>query len=123
MQNIAKTENVIFYKPDCPFCAASDKLFTALVEKGIVDSYSKYYLHTDFDDELLTTLVKDFGWVPSGEFQENCTKPQIFVKGEYIGGNFEFYKSKWNKGDDDSGKLQVDGVEKETPDLTNPMRF
>ena len=122
MRDIAKTQNVIFYKHDCPFCAASDKLFTAMVEKGIVETYNKYYLHEDFTDELLTSLVKEFGWV-GGEFQNNCTKPQVFVRGEYVGGNFEFYKSKWNKGLDESGKLEIDGVEKETPNLNNPMRF
>ena len=122
MREIAKTQNVIFYKLDCPFCGASDKLFTAMVEKGIVENYNKYYLNKDFTDEMLTDLVKEFGWV-GGEYQLNCTKPQIFVQGEYIGGNFELYKSKWNKGVDESGKLEIAGVEKETPNLTNPMRF
>jgi glutaredoxin-related protein len=54
-------------------------------------------------------LVSDSGWQPDGS-QYVATKPQIFVDGQYIGGNFEFYNSKWNVGEN-------------MPNLMNPLRF
>ncbi len=120
MREIAQTENVIFYKHDCPFCIASEKLMTELVARNILDSFSMYYLDEDFDNQLLTDLVKEFGWQP-GSHQQYCSKPQIFVNGEFVGGNRELHKSKWNQGTDNSGKLEVKGEIKETPVFKNPM--
>ncbi len=122
MQEIAKTENVIFYKQNCPFCKASEYLFEELNKLGIVEDFSVYYLGEDFDNLTLTNLVKGFGWEPDG-YQEVCTKPQIFIYGEYIGGNREFYDSKWNIGLDNSGKIMVEGEEYHTPCIKNPMNF
>ena len=122
MRKISQTENVIFHKHGCPFCAASDELFEELVNRGIIESFSKYYLGENFTDELLTQLVKEYGWV-GGQYQLNCTKPQIFIAGEFIGGNFEFYKSKWNVGEKDTGKIKIEDQEFEAPHLINPMPF
>jgi glutaredoxin len=123
LRTIAKTENVIFYKRGCPFCSASEKLFNHLKETGIIDTFEMYYLNEDFTDEQLTELVSEFGWQPSSQYQLNCTKPQIFIQSEYIGGNFELHKSKWNLGHENTGKLEVGGEHRDTPQLTNPMRF
>ena len=123
LTKIAKTENVIFYKVGCPFCQASENLFKQLQTNGIIDTFSMYYLQQDFSDEQLTELVKQFGWEPVAQYQLNCTKPQIFIKGEYIGGNFELHKSKWNVGTDNDGKILVNDQLKDTPMLKNPMRF
>jgi glutaredoxin len=122
MQEIAKTENVIFYKPNCPFCKASEYLFEEIHKLGIVEDFSVYMLGEDFDNQTLTSLVTSFGWEPDG-YQEVCTKPQVFVSGEYVGGNREFYESKWNLGLDNSGKILVDGEEYHTPSIKNPMNF
>jgi glutaredoxin len=109
MQNIADTEYVIFFKSDCPFCIAAEKLMNALVDSKIIDKYSKYVLDQDFDNPTLTELVVNNGW--QNTMNANYpSKPQIFMKGEYIGGNAEFYKSKWN-------------IAENMPNLTNPMRF
>jgi glutaredoxin len=109
LQEIAKIENVIFYKPFCPFCVATQKLMEELVKAGILDKYSIYILGEDFDNETLGQLATEAGWQPDGA-QAYPSKPQIFIKGQYIGGNFEFYKSSWNVGEDQ-------------PNLRNPMRF
>jgi glutaredoxin len=109
MQEIAKTENVIFYKPFCPFCVAAQKLMEELVKGEILDKYSIYTLGEDFDNETLGQLASEAGWHPDG-VQVYPSKPQIFVKGEYVGGNFEFYKASWNVGEN-------------RPNLKNPMRF
>ncbi|MEM1312487.1 MAG: glutaredoxin [Patescibacteria group bacterium] len=123
LRTIAKEENTIFYKTGCPFCAASEKLFNKLQENGIINSFNIYYLYQDFNDEQLTELVTEYGWESTSQYQLNCTKPQIFIKGDYVGGNFELHKSKWNIGDTGSGLLLVNGEEKNTPMLKNPMRF
>jgi glutaredoxin len=109
MQEIAKTQNVAFFKSNCPFCTASQKLIEALLESKILDSFDIYTLGQDFDNETLTDLVSSSGWQPDG-VQSIASKPQIFVQGQYVGGNFEFYKSKWN-------------IEENMPNLKNPMRF
>jgi glutaredoxin len=109
MQEIAKTQNVAFFKSNCPFCAASQILITTLLESKILDSFEIYMLNTDFDNKTLTDLVINSGWQPDG-VQSIATKPQIFLEGQYIGGNFEFYNSKWNVGEN-------------MPGLKNPMRF
>ena len=109
MQKIAENQNTLFYKPNCPFCIASQGLLDQLVNLSLLDSYKIYTLNIDFNNQALTDLTCIYGWQPDG-VQSVCTKPQIFIKGEYIGGNFEFYKSKWN-------------VDAGYPNLKNPMRF
>lgn len=118
MQIIAENENVIFYKPGCPFCVAAEKLIKELVELKIISDYKVYFLGIDFDNRNLTDLVKEHGW-KTDAVQEFCTKPQIFFKNEYIGGNFEFYKSRWNLGEKETGLIN----DKIAPQKTNPMRF
>jgi glutaredoxin len=109
MQEIANTQNAFFFKSSCPFCVSARTLADCLVDKKILDSYSVYFLDKDFNNETLTKLVLNNGWQPDGQ-QQIASKPQIFIKGEYIKGNAEFYKSKWNTGE---GKTN----------LKNPMRF
>jgi glutaredoxin len=109
MQAIADSKNVIFYKRGCPFCVATQNLFDALANQQIVSQYVIYTLGQDFDNQTLTQLVASNGWLADGQ-QSVASKPQIFVDGQYIGGNFEFYKSKWN-------------VAQDMPNLKNPMRF
>jgi glutaredoxin len=109
MQAIAKSKNVIFYKQNCPFCTASQKLINQLLESKILDHFEVYILDKDFDNDSLGELAISIGWVPDGG-QSYPSKPQIFVQGEYIGGNFEFYNSRWNVGQN-------------MPNLKNPMRF
>ena len=109
IQQIAETQNVIFYKPNCSFCIASKDLFDRLISLGVLENYQIYTLDKDFDNQTLTDLVCIYGWKPDG-IQSFCSKPQIFIKSEYIGGNFEFYKSKWN-------------IDTSFPNLKNPMRF
>ena len=118
MRKIAKNENVIFYKLGCPFCVAAENLFKKLVELSIIPNYNIYLLSSDFNNQDLTNLVKEYGWEPDG-YQEVCTKPQIFINGKYIGGNRELYLSKWNLGEDNTGKIR----DKDAPKMTNPMRF
>jgi glutaredoxin len=104
---IVKNEkNVMFSKPGCPFCSASYKLLDHLVETGVIEGYSKYYNTGDYTNEELTELVTEYGWEKESEYQNNCTKPQIFLEGEFVGGNHELYLSKWNK-----------------ENFKNPMRF
>jgi glutaredoxin len=109
MQDITKVQNVIFYKPNCPFCVAAQRLLDTLVAANILNEYSVYSLGEDYDNETLAQLALSSGWEPDG-VQAFPSKPQIFVQAEYIGGNFELYKSRWNVGE---GK----------PNLKNPMRF
>jgi glutaredoxin len=109
MQEIANTKNVIFFKNGCPFCNASIVLLDELKSAGKIDEYVVYVLDKDFENDNLGQLARNNGWVADGG-QDYPSKPQIFMKGEYIGGNFEFYKSKWNVGE---------GM----PNLNNPMRF
>ena len=109
MQEIAQTNYVIFAKNNCPFCTASIKLLDNLVSIGQIKTYLKYTIGEDFDDATLGQLSLWAGWKPDGG-QSYPSKPQIFMKGQYIGGNFEFYKSDWNN-----------GINK--PNLINPMRF
>ncbi len=109
MQEIANTKNVIFFKNGCPFCHASIVLLDALKELGKIDDYTICVLDKNFENAKLGQLARNNGWVADGG-QDYPSKPQIFVKGEYIGGNFEFYKSDWNIGE---------GM----PNLKNPMRF
>lgn len=109
MQEIAKTQNVIFFKNNCPFCNASIVLLDTLVEGGHIPSYSVYTLDKDFDNTTLGQLALSAGWEPDG-IQAFPSKPQIFIDGQYIGGNFELYNSQWNTGES-------------KPNLKNPMRF
>jgi glutaredoxin len=103
---VQDNQNIIFSKPGCPFCSASYILLDNLVKTGAISKYTKYYNLADYKNEELTELVSSYGWQKESEYQDNCTKPQIFLNGEFIGGNRELYLSKWNK----------DG-------LKNPMRF
>jgi glutaredoxin len=109
IQEMANSKYVIFAKESCRFCDAAENLFEEIKKQKIISEFTVYILNKDFDSETLTQLVKNNGWEPDGG-QTFPTKPQIFMKGEYIGGNFEFYKSHWNVGE---GK----------PNLKNPMRF
>jgi glutaredoxin len=109
MQEIANSQNVIFYKPGCPFCEAAQKLAEVLVQQQILNEYVVCVLDQDFDNQTLTQLVSPYGWQPDGQ-QSIAPKPQIFIGGQYVGGNFEFYKSTWNLGPN-------------MPNLNNPMRF
>jgi glutaredoxin len=107
MQEIAKTQNVIFFKKQCPFCDAAIVLLDRLVKDKMLESYSVYILDVDFKNKTLGELAISTGWEASGG-ESYPSKPQIYLNGEYIGGNWELYKSKWNtKG----------------PNLKNPMRF
>ena len=118
MRKLSKTENVIFYKPNCPFCVATENLFKKLLENSIITNYKVYFLGADFNNQDLTELVKEHGWEPDG-YQEVCTKPQIFINGKYVSGNHELYLSKWNLGEQSTGKIG----DKDAPKMTNPMRF
>jgi glutaredoxin len=109
MQEIAKTQNVIFGKDNCRFCTSSVALMDILVEQKILDSYFYYELNVDFDNETLLQLVLKNGWQPE-DIQSVATKPQIFIQGNYIGGNFDFYKSNWNVGEN-------------MPNIKNLLRF
>ena len=109
MEEISKIKNVIFYKQGCPFCVTAQKLADTLVEQKVLTEYSIYILGQDFDNQSLTELALASGWKPDG-IQSIVPKPQIFIQGQYIGGNYEFYKSEWNVG-------------KNMPNLKNPMRF
>jgi glutaredoxin len=109
LQEIVNNKNVIFNKIGCPFCIAAQKLAEVLVEQKVLDEYLVLTLNEDFDNQTLTELVSKNGWQPDG-IQFIATKPQIFIQGQYVGGNFDFYKSSYNTG---SGK----------PNLKNPMRF
>ncbi len=109
INKIIKNKNVMFAKNNCPFCNASKSLFDKLVDLNCIDHYEILTLNRDIDDQTLTHLVATYGWQPDSN-QHTCSKPQIFIQGEYIGGNFEFYNSKWNTG-------------KDFPNIKNPMRF
>jgi glutaredoxin len=109
LKRIARTEYAIFSKANCPFFGPAKNLFDHLVVSKIIPEYSIYILNKDFTNQQLRELCLDFGWQPDGE-QDFPSKPQIFMKGEYIGGNFEFYRSSWN-------------IAKNMPNLKNPMRF
>jgi glutaredoxin len=109
MQQITRTQNVIFGKSNCRFCTSALMLMGNLVDQKILDSYFYYHLDEDFDNETLKELLLHNGWQPDG-VQSTATKPQVFIRGQYIGRNFEFYKSKWNVGEN-------------MPNLKNPMRF
>ncbi len=109
LKHIISTQYVILVKPNCPFCSASYRLFDQLVDSKVISEYSIYSVNYDFSNQQLHNLCTQFGWQPDGD-QDFPTKPQIFMKGEYIGGNSEFYRSNWNIG---TGK----------PNLKNPMRF
>lgn len=111
-------EAVIFYKPGCPFCAAAEKLLNELTANGIIEGYSTIYVEDDISNPELKEIVTEFGWSPDSH-QQFPTKPQIFVRSEYVGGNSEFYKSKWNLAEE----LEIDGEKLKTPNLKNPMAF
>jgi glutaredoxin 1 len=109
MQEIAQSQNVIFSKIGCPFCLAANKLLEKLVEAKVLEGYQTYTLDVDYENETLGDLANLTSWKPDGG-QSYPSKPQIFINGNYIGGNFEFYQSIWNIGEN-------------MPNLKNPMRF
>jgi glutaredoxin len=109
MQELADSKYVIFAKESCRFCDAAEILFEELKKQEIIDDFVICMLNKDFNDTTLTQLVRNNGWVADGG-QSNATKPQIFMKGEYVGGSYEFHKSRWN-------------IEEGMPNLKNPMRF
>jgi glutaredoxin len=109
MQEIAKTKNVIFYKDNCPFCHASIKLLEELKKTAMIDDYLVLTLDEDYSNEALGELARSQNW-ESDSGQLYPSKPQIFLGGKWIGGNYELYNSNWNIG---SGM----------PNLKNPLRF
>jgi glutaredoxin len=113
-------ENIIFYKPDCEYCAASKDLFDRLIDDEIMDNYSIYYVHRDQDisNMDLKEVVQHFGWEAQDE-DAIPSRPQIFIDGQLIGGNEDFYNSRWNLGDVD-GIITVNDQEKPAPQLKNP---
>lgn len=133
MRAMVADSNVMFFKSGCPFCEAAETLAKELVSREIISSYKVLLLDQDFSNQDLTDLVREFGWEPLYN-QEFCTKPQIFILGQYIGGNREFYQSRWNTGDQegmvylpqvvvDPQAPQTESTAKPAPKLTNPMRF
>lgn len=121
LETIANTKNVIFYKPGCPYCAASKKLMDELKNIDAISEYEIYYLDQDFDNRTLTELVEKFGWHKTNPLRNHPTKPQIFInetgETEYIPGNDVFYKSKWNT----AGEIEVNNKRISTPNWPNPM--
>lgn len=97
LQDIVKTKNVIFFKPFCPYCIAAQFLLDRLVKDQKIQSYQVIMLGNDFDNDTLLELMQTKDWKPTSR-GNYPTKPQIFIEGEYIGGNQEFYHSKWNIG-------------------------
>jgi len=109
LDEIKNQDLVAFFKPGCPFCSASKDLIQTLKDQNILSKVVIYTLDEDFTNETLLEIVNNFGWKPDG-IQQYPTKPQIFVKSQYFGGNSDFYKSTWNLG-------------RNMPNLQNPMRF
>jgi len=107
IQKISANQSLAMFKPGCPYCTATKTLIEALAETGVVTDFSIFILDTDFTNETLLAVSEHFGWQPNG-FQNYPSKPQVFIQGELIGGNLEFYKSKWNTGE---------GM----PNMPNPM--
>ncbi len=123
LKNILKEHpNVLFVKRDCGHCSAATKLADRLVRFGLIPDFKEFYLNEDYDISDLTELVLEFGHTLP-EDKDNCSTPQVFIDGEYIGVNNDFYRSKWNKGENKSGKLEINGKEKETPNLFNSMNL
>jgi glutaredoxin-related protein len=109
MQELANSQYLIFAKESCRFCDASIRLFEELIKHSIIDNFTVRVLDEDFDNATLSQLAINNDWL-SDSGQRYPSKPQIYMKGEYIGGNFEFYKSQWNIGQN-------------MPNLKNPFRF
>lgn len=109
MLELTRTCNIAFIKHHCPFCTASIKLLDELKSNKIIDDYIVKILDEDYTNQDLDKLAKAYDW-ESDSGQAYPSKPQIWIKGEFIGGNFEFYKSEWN-------------LDKNMPKLANPMRF
>ena len=105
----ASTKYVLFSKVGCPFCTAALVLMSKLLENKIIPGYVTYTIDREISNQTLLLLGLEYGWKADGE-QPFPSKPQIFMKGEYIGGNSDFYNSKWNLGEN-------------MPNLKNPMRF
>ena len=107
IQKISAKEPLAMFKPGCPYCTATKTLIEALAETGVVTDFSIFVLDTDFTNQTLLEVSQHFGWQSEGH-QIYPSKPQVFIEGELIGGNSEFYKSKWNTGE---------GM----PNMQNPM--
>ena len=99
MKEISTTQNVIFYKPNCPFCFASRVLLDKLVANKIINEYHVYMLGEDFDDTTLTQLIEQSTTWKKSDHEQAPSKPQIFLDGNYVGGNVDFYQSSWNVGE------------------------
>jgi len=97
IQIISAKSPLAMLKPGCPFCIASKSLIKALADTGIITNFLIVTLGTDFDNETLLEVSSHFGWQSEG-YKNYPSKPQVFIDGEYIGGNSEFYQSKWNVG-------------------------
>jgi glutaredoxin len=123
MQQLAASKNIIFYKPGCPYCAATQELFEELVQKGLLPQYEIRFLGQDFMNETLTELVMGYGWKARYD-GDVPTKPQIFInqrgKTEYFGGNDFFYASEWNLGEGNRGTLTLGAQTFDTPSKANP---
>jgi glutaredoxin len=123
LQKLSTSDNLLLYKPGCPFCKATEELFEKLIELGIVSGFTVKYLGDDFDNETLLELVSGYGWEPKSEGQFP-SKPQIFInqggKSEHFAGNDKFYQSRWNLGDNESGEISLNGAVYKTPKLGNP---
>jgi glutaredoxin-related protein len=121
---IAKQNYTLFFKYGCKYSKAAMELLQKLKETGVIDSFELLILGDHYDEKGITTLCEDYGIHPSG-YNTKVTIPQVFMKGEYIGGNDKFYGSRWNTGDEDSGSIllyDADGTEHSypAPGIVNP---
>ncbi len=99
-----KIQNIIFYKPGCPHCAAAKKLLDKLKTNQKIPGYETIYIGFDpenkdnyTDDQTLNQLLKiNFNYQ-----KDTQTKPQIFMhydsQLEWVGGNDDFQVSHWAK--------------------------
>lgn len=122
MKYMVQHENVLFAKLGCRFSDAAQKLLSNLHERGIIGDFHIFQLGIDYENKELTELVTLFGWQPE-PYQTFCTKPQIFLNQEYIGGNRELHKSRYNLGENGSGVILIHGKNMVTPQNKNPMPF
>ncbi|NJK71138.1 MAG: hypothetical protein HC932_02665 [Thermales bacterium] len=75
----------------------------------------------DFSLVELKNLLENYDWEPT-DSSDLVSLPQIYIQGEYIGGNNDFYKSKYNEGDEDN-QIEVDGKLIKTPNKIKPNEF
>lgn len=118
---LANQENILFVKESCAFCSTTKKLASKLEETKILKPFEIFTLDIDFSLVELKNLLKNYGWKPT-DSSDLVSLPQIYIQGEYIGGNNDFYKSKYNEGDENN-QIEVDGKLIKTPNKINPMNF